>query len=95
MAHKIFNILKTLAFATGFALIIAIFFLVERNKKRKGLSVSKYFSDADTTDLTYEELQQLTCTLIISYGRYFYMLNFNWLNSFLFYHKLFCKILIS
>ena len=78
MAHKIFNILKTLAFATGFALIIAIFFFwCKRNKKRKGLSVSEYFSDADTTDLTYEELQQLTCTLIISYGRYFYMLNFN------------------
>ena len=77
MAHKIFNILKTLAFATGFALIIAISFWWKRNKKRKGLSASEYFSDADTTDLTYEELQQLTRTLIISYGRYFYMLHFN------------------
>ena len=58
-AHKIFNILKTLTLATGFiVLIIAINFWWKKNKKRKGLSASEYFSDADTTDLTYKELQE-------------------------------------
>ena len=35
MAHKIFNILKTLAFATGFALIIAIFFFGAKGIKKE------------------------------------------------------------
>ena len=30
-----------------------------KNKNRKGLSASEYFSNADITDLTAEELQKL------------------------------------
>ena len=31
--------------------------LIEKNKNRKGLSASKYFYNADITDLTDEELK--------------------------------------
>ena len=31
----------------------------KRNRKRKGLSASEYFSNADTSDLTDEELQRI------------------------------------
>ena len=33
--------------------------LVEKNKDRKGLSASEYFSNADITDLSDEELTEL------------------------------------
>ena len=33
--------------------------LWKRNRKRTGLSTSEYFFNADTTDLTDEELQEL------------------------------------
>ena len=40
-------------------LIIALIFWWKRNRRRKGLSANEYFSDADTTHLTSEDLQEL------------------------------------
>ena len=66
MSTKIYNISKiinTLIFVLGFILIIiASVYWWKKNKNRKGLSASKYFSNADTSDLTDEELQELLST---------------------------------
>ena len=40
-------------------LIVSIIFWWRRNKKRKDLSASEYFFDAETTGLTYKKLQVL------------------------------------
>ena len=57
---KIFDIFKTITFILGIiTLIIALIFWWKRNRRRKGLSANEYFSDADTTHLTSEDLQEL------------------------------------
>ena len=58
--YKISKIIITLVFVLGFTLIvIAGVYWWKRNKNRKGLSASEQFSNADTSDLTDEELPEL------------------------------------
>ena len=58
--YKISKIIITLVFVLGFTLtIIAGVYWWKRNKNRKGLSASEIFFNADTSDLTDEELQEL------------------------------------
>ena len=57
---EIFSTLKTFLFVIAFVvLIVPILFWWRKVKKRKALSASEYFLDADTTGLTHEELQEL------------------------------------
>ena len=58
--YKISKIINPLVFVLGFTLIvIAGVYWWKRNKNRKRLSASEQFSNADTSDLTDEELQEL------------------------------------
>ena len=58
--YKISKIINPLVFVLGFTLIvIAGVYWWKRNKNRKGLSASEFFFNADTSDLTDEELQEL------------------------------------
>ena len=58
--YKISRIIIALVFVLGFTLIIiAGVYWWKRNKNRKGLSASEFFFNADTSDLTDEELQEL------------------------------------
>ena len=61
MLTKIYKMLiNTLVFVLGFILIIiAGVYWWKKNKNKKRLSASEYFSNADTSDLTDEELQEL------------------------------------
>ena len=58
---KISKIINTLlVFVLQFILIIiATVCCWKKNKNRKGLSASEYFSNADITDLTDKELKEL------------------------------------
>ena len=58
--YKISKIISTLVLLLGFILIIiAGIYRWKRNKNRKWLSATEYFSIDDTTDLTNEELLEL------------------------------------
>ena len=58
--YKISKIINTLVFVLGFILIIiAGVYWWKKNKNKKRLSASEYFSNADTSDLTDEEQQEL------------------------------------
>ena len=58
--YKIRKIFSSLSLLIGFiAILIGGTVWWKRNRKRKGLSASEYFSNADITDLTDEELQEL------------------------------------
>ena len=58
--YKIARIISSLTLLIGFiAILIGGINWWKRNRKRKGLSASEYFSNADTSDLTDEELQEL------------------------------------
>ena len=58
--YKISKIISTLVLLLGFiSIIIAGIYRWKRNKNRKWLSTTEYFSSDDTTDLTDEELHEL------------------------------------
>ena len=53
--YKITKIISLLSFLIGFiAILIGGIVWWKRNRKRKGLSASEYFSNVDTSDLTDE-----------------------------------------
>ena len=58
--YKIAKLISLLAFLIGFTtIVIGGIVWWKRNRKRKGLSASEYFFNADTEDLTDEELDEL------------------------------------
>ena len=63
MFTKIYKITKIICSLSLLISLIAILIgginWWKRNRKRKGLSASEYFSNADTSDLTDEELQRI------------------------------------
>ena len=57
---KIIDTFKIIVIISSFATIfIAAIIWWKRNKNREGLSAREYFSNADTSDLTYDQLQEL------------------------------------
>ena len=58
--YKITKIISSFSLLTGFIAILSRgIFWWKRNRKRKGLSASEQFFNADTADLTDEELEEL------------------------------------
>ena len=58
--YKIRKIFSSFSLLIGFiAILIGGIVWWKRNRQRKGLLASEYFSNADITDLTDEELQEL------------------------------------
>ena len=58
--YKITKKISSLSLLIGFiAILIGGIVWWKRNRKRKGLSASEYFFNADTADLTDEELKEL------------------------------------
>ena len=58
--QKITKIISSLSLLIGFiVIIIGDIVWWKRNRKRKGLSTSGYFSNVETSDLIEEELQEL------------------------------------
>ena len=58
--YKITKIISSLLLLIRFiAIPIGSTFWWKRNRKRKGLSASEFFSNAGTSDLTGKELQEL------------------------------------
>ena len=90
--YKIINIMSLLSLVIGFTAIpIEGIIWWKRNSKRKGLSTSEYFFNADTTDSTDEELEELIDEKEMKiwihniYGWYFFTLicDVNDLNAYL------------
>ena len=57
--YKMSRIINALVFVLRFVLIIIAGVYWWKKKYRQGLSASAYFSNADITDLTDEELKEL------------------------------------